>query len=282
MFIPSTCFQLQDGCINSWRYCHWNSWHSVGWASYSTHARTNDWCFQNNSYRLLQDLELPALRGRAWWQARQSEVPSKLRLHVFNYKNFFSVVLQAAVDARYKFIAIDVGGYGKQSDGGTFQASGLYQSVMDKTIILPDPAPLPQSDVVAPYVFVADEAYPLLTFLMKPYSGGDLPLSQECFNKRLSRTRKVVECAFGILNSKWCILSKCIDTRVDLADSIIKCVCILHNTIIDREGMDQNLTEVVSPRSGVAWELAGRPTNNAKGVRDIFTSFFDQNPIVYS
>lgn len=200
----------------------------------------------------------------------------------FNYKNFFSVVLQAAVDARYKFIAIDVGGYGKQSDGGTFQASGLYQSVMHKTIILPDPAPLPQSDVVAPYVFVADEAYPLLTFLMKPYSGGDLPLSQECFNKRLSRTRKVVECAFGILNSKWCILSKCIDTRVDLADSIIKCVCILHNTIIDREGMDQNLTEVVSPRSGVAWELAGRPTNNAKGVRDIFTSFFDQNPIVYS
>ncbi|GFO46008.1 hypothetical protein PoB_007251300 [Plakobranchus ocellatus] len=37
----------------------------------------------------------------------------------YNYKNYFSVVLQAAVDASYKFIAIDVGGYGKQSDGGT-------------------------------------------------------------------------------------------------------------------------------------------------------------------
>ncbi|GFR73852.1 protein ANTAGONIST OF LIKE HETEROCHROMATIN PROTEIN 1 [Elysia marginata] len=200
----------------------------------------------------------------------------------FNYKNYFSIVLQAAVDAKYKFIAIDVGGYGKQSDGGTFQASRLYQALMDKTLKLPDPAPLPQSDVMAPYVFVADEAYPLLTFIMKPYGGGNLPLSHECFNKRLSRCRKVVECAFGILNSKWSILSKCIDTRADLADNIIKCLCILHNTIIDREGVVQNLTEVSFPRSDVAWELAGRPTNNAKGVRDIFTSYFAQNPLVYT
>ncbi|GFO18511.1 nuclease harbi1 [Plakobranchus ocellatus] len=105
----------------------------------------------------------------------------------YNYKNYFSVVLQAAVDASYKLIAIDVGGYGKQSDGGTFQASRLYQALMDNTLKLPEPALLPQSDVIAPYVFVADEAYPLLTFLMKPYSGSNLPLSQECFNKRLSR-----------------------------------------------------------------------------------------------
>lgn len=199
----------------------------------------------------------------------------------FNYKKYFSVVLQGVVDAQYRFIVIDVGGYGKQSDGGTFQASDFYHALKDKKLVLPDPAPLPQSNVVVPYVFVADEAYPLLPFLMKPYSGSNLPLEQDCFNKRLSRCRKVVECAFGILNSKWRILSKCIDTKVELADSIIKCVCILHNTIIEREGLSQNLTDVAITTTGPVWDRVGRPSNDAKGVRDIYTAYFATNPLSY-
>ena len=133
-----------------------------------------------------------------------------------------------------------------------------------------------------PFVLVADKNCPLLTFLMKPYGGGNLHLCQECFNKRLSRCRKSIECAFKIFNFKWCILSKCIDIRVDLADNIIKCICILHNTIIDREGVVQNLTEVSFPRSVLSWELASRPTNNAKDVRDNFTSYFSQSILVYN
>ena len=135
---------------------------------------------------------------------------------------------------------------------------------------------------MAPYVFVADEAYPLLHFLMNPYSGHNLPLDHELFNKRLSRCRKVVECAFGIANSKWTILSKSIDTSVELTDTIIKCICTLHNTIIDKEGMTQNHAAVSFPRSGLNWELVGRPTNNARDVREIFTAYVTNNPLVYN
>ncbi|GFO10545.1 hypothetical protein PoB_003705000 [Plakobranchus ocellatus] len=73
-------------------------------------------------------------------------------------------------------------------------------TLIEKKLMLPKHAPLPQSNIVAPPVFVADDAYPLLPFLMKPHSGSSLPLAQDRFNKRLSRCRKVVECAFGILN----------------------------------------------------------------------------------
>lgn len=36
----------------------------------------------------------------------------------YNYKDFFSIVLLALVDARYKFIAIDIGSFGREGDSG--------------------------------------------------------------------------------------------------------------------------------------------------------------------
>lgn len=65
-------------------------------------------------------------------------------------------------DAHYKFTTVDVGGYGKQGDGGTFQASELYKVLAEKKIEIPEPSFLPNTHDKAPYVFVGDKAYPLL------------------------------------------------------------------------------------------------------------------------
>lgn len=68
---------------------------------------------------------------------------------------------------------------------------------------------------------------------MRPYPQRNLGQEEEKFNMRLSRTRQVVECAFGIMASKWRLLLKAIEVTPDRADVIIKCICLLHNIIID-------------------------------------------------
>jgi hypothetical protein len=147
----------------------------------------------------------------------------------FNCKKYFSVVLQGLVGANYKFITVNMGGFGKQRDGGTFLASDLFSFVDGKRISFPEPDFLPHNNVTAPYVMLGNETYPLPSYMMKPYERNSLTDRRRNFNERLSRARKPVECAFGILYSKWRIISKAIETEVELADKIVKCICVLHN-----------------------------------------------------
>jgi len=148
-------------------------------------------------------------------------------------------VPQGLADARYRFIAIDVGTYGKQSDGEIFRHSSLYQFLSSNNLNMPNARKLPLSDVELPFVILGAEAYPLLSYLMRPYPRRQLTESRRLFNYRQSRGRRVVESAFGILAGKWRILNKPIETSPNMADRIVKCIRVLHNTVTDREGVDE-------------------------------------------
>ena len=111
------------------------------------------------------------------------QAPSNSGSSFFNYKGTHSIVLLAVVDANYKFIYVDVGNYGRQSDGGTFSRSSLATAMEKGTLSLPLPSLL-LNDIEAPYVFVGDEAFPLKKNLMRPYPGRNLPEDQAIFNYR--------------------------------------------------------------------------------------------------
>ena len=53
--------------------------------------------------------------------------PNKTGSNHFCYLNKFSIVLMAIAGPDYKFICVDIGGYGKNSDGGIFDSSNMGQ-----------------------------------------------------------------------------------------------------------------------------------------------------------
>jgi len=83
---------------------------------------------------------------------------------------YHSIVLQAFVDTNLKFVTVDLGAFGKQSGGGVFQYSSLYQSLEAPSLKFPEDTFLPHSEITLPHIFVGGEAYPLATYLVKPYS----------------------------------------------------------------------------------------------------------------
>ena len=196
----------------------------------------------------------------------------------YNYKQFFSIVLQGVSNSDCKFLCIDVGAYGRQSDGGIFRNSDLFRCMENNKFECPAFEQLPMSDKCTPFVLVGDEAYPLLPNLMRPYPRHALTAEKRIFNYRLSRARRCIECAFGILTAKFQLLKKPIETDVETAISIVKAMCVLHNMIISEEGSDADISSETTtelPQENAS--IFRNSTRQALNVRDIFKDYFMTN-----
>ncbi|XP_076672003.1 uncharacterized protein LOC143371063 [Andrena cerasifolii] len=149
----------------------------------------------------------------------------------FNYKNFFSIVLLALVDANYKFIIIDVGSYGKEGDSGIFTKSIMGQAISEDKMKFPMDKPLPGSNVTAPHVIVGDEAFRLTKRMLKPYpkNVAAQDLSKKIFNYGLCRARRMSENAFGILSQTFRIFFSTIAVLPETTDNIITATCCAMN-----------------------------------------------------
>lgn len=196
----------------------------------------------------------------------------------FNYKKTFSIVLLAMVDAEYRFIAVDVGGYGKNSDGGIFSDSNMGKALKNKTFGMPEDKPITENGKPMPYVIVGDEAFPCRTYLMRPYPGRELPEDKKIFNYRLSRARRVSENAFGILVQKFRVFLNKLQVGPSHADKIILASLCLHNFLrndnIFLNSLEDEKTENETPIFTNFSHIGGKFSTDALEVRESFTKYF--------
>ncbi|KAB0805637.1 hypothetical protein PPYR_02609 [Photinus pyralis] len=78
-----------------------------------------------------------------------------------------------------------------------------------------------------------DEAFPLKTNLLRPYSSIQQrdDIEKQIFNYRLSRARRCSENAFGILGQKFQLYNRRLKSAPEYANKIVLTTCILHNFI---------------------------------------------------
>jgi DDE superfamily endonuclease len=200
----------------------------------------------------------------------------------------------AVVDSNGKFMNIDVGAQGRIGDAGVYSNCSLSRALENETLAIPKSDNLPGTDLCCPYMLVGDEAFPLRTFLMKPFHRRGMADEEIVFNYRLSRARRIVENAFGMLANRFRIYRAPIVLRPCAAKEVVLATTVLHNFLADRKAAaieddsdDENATcgdDNVSDDDdddvqtdglrSTRIENFGRPMTDAKELRDKLAHYF--------
>ena len=174
--------------------------------------------------------DLPHVIGAIDGKHIRMQCPQFTGTQYYNYKGFFSLVLMAICDANYCFTMFDVGQFGSNNDSGVLANSSMGMHFDSDTLNVPKERFLNENIGTLPYFLVGDEIFPLKTWLMRPYPGGDLKCEKKkVYNYRMSRARRVIENAFGILCARWRIFHKPIRATVKNVETYTLACLALHN-----------------------------------------------------
>lgn len=197
----------------------------------------------------------------------------------YNYKQFFSLSVQAVCDFQGHFMDIDCRWPGSVHDAKVFANSSINKKLSNGLLPVTYKQLLPGHAAIPNYL-IGDPAYPLLPYCMKEYQ--TCTTNQEViFNNLLRTARNPIECAFGRLKARWSVLSKRIDLKLENIPVIIYSCFVLHNYCEQNKiGIDQMLVEdqiLLNKENEDA--LAKYTTNEGEGgvVRNVLTTYIKYN-----
>ncbi|CAK1594284.1 unnamed protein product [Parnassius mnemosyne] len=157
---------------------------------------TNKWIEVENRFYDLWNL--PNCIGAVDGKHIMIQCPPRSGSAYYNYKGYYSIVLQGVVDADSMFICIDIGELGRNSDGRVLKESSFGNALAHGNLNLPEPSPLPGEEINFPFYYVGDEAYALTKNFMKPYT-----------RNQLTNERRMLIIVFHVVANQWSVHSEC-------------------------------------------------------------------------
>jgi hypothetical protein len=105
----------------------------------------------------------------------------------------------------------------------------LGKSLEANTLNIPISKPTPNSEEPLPFVTVGDETFPLKKYLLRPYPGVSArnDENKQIYNYRMTRARRVVKNAFGVLTQKFRLFYGRIQLSPENAEKVVLPACIL-------------------------------------------------------
>ena len=122
-----------------------------------------------------------------------------------------------------KFLFVNVGTSGSSSDAQIFNRSKLKRRIENSTLGLPPPELLGPGgpDLHHSLLGGGGDVFAIMPWLVKSYSRRQLTREERIANYRISRGRRVVENAFGMLASRFRILLGTMEQKPKVVRDIV-------------------------------------------------------------
>ncbi|KAI3714540.1 hypothetical protein L6452_21496 [Arctium lappa] len=161
-----------------------------------------------------------------------------------NQKPSYSTTVQGVVDPRGVFTDICIGYPGSMSDDKILEKSALSQRF--------------NIGYLKNIWIVGNSGYPLLDWLLVPYTHQNHTWSQHSFNEKIGEVQTTAKDAFMRLKGRWACLQKRTEVKLQDLPVVLGACCVLHNICeMYGESMDADLTfdlfddEIVVAEDGV-------------------------------
>ncbi|WCJ29415.1 hypothetical protein M5689_011054 [Euphorbia peplus] len=145
-----------------------------------------------------------------------------------NQKTSYSITVQGVVDPSGVFTDVCIGWPGSMPDDQVLEKSALFQRA--------------NGGLLKDVWIVGSSGYPLMDWVLVPYTQQHLTWTQHAFNEKIADVQKVAKDAFTRLKGRWSCLQKRTEVKLQDLPVVLGACCVLHNICeIRKEDIDPKL-----------------------------------------